>query len=66
MDASVYTRWFKDIRLEDVSLVGGKTASLGELYSVLMPQGVRVRNGFALLWAFAAKRQRITRKSQGF
>jgi pyruvate,water dikinase len=48
MDPSVYTRWFKDIRLEDVSLVGGKTASLGELYSVLMPQGVRVPNGFAL------------------
>ena len=48
MNASVYTRWFRDIRLEDVPLVGGKTASLGELYSVLAPQGVRVPNGFAL------------------
>jgi pyruvate, water dikinase len=48
MNASNYTRWFKDIRLEDVALVGGKTASLGELYSVLAPQGVRVPNGFAL------------------
>ncbi len=48
MNASVYTRWFKDIRLEDVPLVGGKTASLGELYSTLSPQGVRVPNGFAL------------------
>jgi pyruvate,water dikinase len=27
-----YIRWFGDIRLEDVPLVGGKTASLGELY----------------------------------
>src|SRR3974390_2845597 len=48
MNASVYTRWFRDIRLEDVPLVGGKTASLGELYSALSPQGLRVPNGFAL------------------
>src|SRR6516165_5589904 len=46
--ASDRIRWFKDIRLEDVPLVGGKTASLGELYSALAPQGVRVPNGFAL------------------
>ncbi|MGY3534488.1 phosphoenolpyruvate synthase [Bradyrhizobium sp. USDA 4452] len=45
---SDYTRWFKDIHLEDVPLVGGKTASLGELYSALAPQGIRVPNGFAL------------------
>jgi len=43
-----YLRWFRDIRLGDVPLVGGKTASLGELYSVLSKQGVRVPNGFAL------------------
>ena len=48
MNSSGYVRWFKDIRLEDVPLVGGKTASLGELYSALSPQGVRVPNGFAL------------------
>ena len=35
-----YVRWFKDIRLDDVPLVGGKTASLGELYGALSPQGV--------------------------
>ena len=46
--ASDHIRWFKDIGLEDVPLVGGKTASLGELYSTLSPQGVRVPNGFAL------------------
>ena len=28
-------RWFEEIRLEDVPLVGGKNASLGELYSEL-------------------------------
>jgi pyruvate,water dikinase len=48
MDTSAYIRWFRDIRLADVPLVGGKTASLGELYSALTPEGVRVPNGFAL------------------
>ncbi len=48
MKASGYISWFKDIRLEDIPLVGGKTASLGELYSALAPQGVKVPNGFAL------------------
>ncbi|NPV20547.1 phosphoenolpyruvate synthase [Bradyrhizobium aeschynomenes] len=48
MTASGYIRWFKDLRIEDVPEVGGKTASLGELYSALAPQGVRVPNGFAL------------------
>ena len=41
-------RWFKDIRLEDVGLVGGKTSSLGELYGALSGSGVQVPNGFAL------------------
>jgi pyruvate, water dikinase len=42
-----YIRWFEDIRLEDVGEVGGKTASLGELYS-LSGAGVLVPDGFAL------------------
>jgi pyruvate,water dikinase len=41
-------RRFGDLRIQDVPLVGGKNASLGELYSVLSTQGVRVPNGFAL------------------
>ncbi len=47
-DLPDYARWFADIRLSDVGLVGGKNASLGELYSVLSAQGVRVPNGFAI------------------
>ena len=43
-----YVLWFSDIRVGDVPLVGGKNASLGELYSTLSQQGVRVPNGFAL------------------
>jgi pyruvate,water dikinase len=45
---SDYVRWFNTIRLEDVPLVGGKNASLGELYHELGDVGVRVPNGFAL------------------
>ena len=40
-----YIRSFLEIGLNDVGLVGGKTASLGELYSVLSSQGVAVPNG---------------------
>ena len=48
MASQSYIRWFRDIRLGDVAAVGGKTASLGELYAVLARCGVRVPNGFAL------------------
>ena len=43
-----YIRSFLEIGLNDVGLVGGKTASLGELYSALASQGVTVPNGFAI------------------
>ena len=43
-----YIRWFRDIKLSDIAQVGGKTASLGELYNELGGEGVRVPNGFAL------------------
>ncbi len=43
-----FIRWFQDIRLEDVNQVGGKTASLGELYSALSGAGVLVPDGFAV------------------
>ena len=46
--ASDYLRWFRDIRIEDASLVGGKNASLGELYRELTTEGVHVPDGFAL------------------
>ncbi|WP_323991686.1 phosphoenolpyruvate synthase [Nguyenibacter sp. L1] len=41
-------RWFDAIRLEDLPLVGGKNASLGELYQALSAQGILVPNGFVL------------------
>jgi pyruvate,water dikinase len=47
-DAPCFVRWFHEIGLKDVSLVGGKNASLGELYRELTATGVRVPNGFAV------------------
>ena len=40
--------WFKDLRIKDVPVVGGKNASLGEMYSQLTKKGVNVPNGFAV------------------
>ena len=48
MPTPAYISWFADLRLKDVPLVGGKNASLGELYSALSAEGVRVPDGFAL------------------
>jgi pyruvate, water dikinase len=42
MEEQPYVRWFESIGLDDVPLVGGKNASLGELYGALTRQGVRV------------------------
>jgi pyruvate, water dikinase len=46
--AQDYVRFFSDIGLADVPLVGGKNASLGEMYRELTPHGLRVPNGFAI------------------
>lgn len=40
--------WLKEINSEQVKIVGGKTASLGEMYNNLSPLGIRVPNGFAI------------------
>ena len=40
--------WLKEIKIDDVPLVGGKNASLGEMYRNLAPLGINIPNGFAL------------------
>jgi len=42
-----YIRPFKDIRLTDIPIVGGKNASLGEMFSQLSAKGILVPDGFA-------------------
>lgn len=40
--------WFNEISKNDVALVGGKNASLGEMFSKLADKGINVPDGFAL------------------
>ncbi len=48
MDKTRYIRWFSELTIDDIPLVGGKNASLGEMYRELTPQGVKIPNGFAI------------------
>ena len=49
-----FTKWFEDLRIEDVPSVGGKNASLGEMIRNLSEKGVNVPSGFAVT-AYAYK-----------
>ncbi len=40
--------WFSEINNKDVPLVGGKNASLGEMYNKLTKKGINVPNGFTI------------------
>ncbi len=42
-----FVRWFDQIGMEDIGVVGGKNASLGEMVRELSPRGIRIPNGFA-------------------
>jgi len=48
MNTSPFIKWFADITIDDVPLVGGKNASLGEMVRELDSKGVKVSNGFAV------------------
>ena len=43
-----FISFFEEISLKDVPLVGGKNASLGEMFSKLSQKGINVPNGFAI------------------
>ena len=43
-----YIKRFAEIGLDDIDMVGGKNASLGEMFGSLADLGVRVPNGFAI------------------
>ena len=47
-DKNKYIRWFEETTIEDVPLVGGKNASIGEMYRELTSKGVRIPNGFSV------------------
>ena len=43
-----YVKFFNELGIEDVASVGGKNASLGEMYQNLTAEGVKVPNGYAV------------------
>lgn len=45
---SKYIRWFEETTIDDVPIVGGKNASLGEMYRELTSKGVKIPNGFSV------------------
>jgi len=46
-EPSAWTRWFSDLTIADVPLVGGKNASLGEMRRELSALGIPIPDGFA-------------------
>ena len=42
-----FIKFFQETTIKDVPVVGGKNASLGEMYKNLAGQGIKVPNGFA-------------------
>lgn len=47
MNSFSYVKFFEEFGIDDIASVGGKNASLGEMYQKLSQQGVRVPHGFA-------------------
>jgi pyruvate, water dikinase len=45
---SGYIRWFDEIGIDDIPLVGAENASLGEMCRELTGKGVKVPDGFAI------------------
>jgi pyruvate,water dikinase len=45
---TIYIKQFSEISLKDISLVGGKNASLGEMVKNLVPKGINIPDGFAV------------------
>ncbi|MCF8063076.1 MAG: phosphoenolpyruvate synthase [Deltaproteobacteria bacterium] len=43
-----FVLWFREIGIADVPMVGGKNASLGEMFQKLEGAGINVPNGFAI------------------
>ena len=55
MAGKKFVMWFNELEIKDVPVVGGKNASLGEMYQNLSKQGVKIPNGFAVT-AYAYRR----------
>jgi pyruvate,water dikinase len=62
--------WFKEISKGDIGLVGGKNASLGEMFSQLNKKGISVPDGFAATsfayWYFLKKNNLLPKLKEIF
>ena len=47
MSSKNFIKFFNELRIDDVPIVGGKNASLGEMYQKLSNKGINVPYGFA-------------------
>ncbi len=62
-----YILWYKDISAKDVFLVGGKNASLGEMFSKLTHRGINIPDGFAFsteAYRYFLKKNKIEKELQ--
>lgn len=48
MPKQKYILWFRETGIKDIELVGGKNASLGEMFRNLRKKGIRVPDGFSV------------------
>ena len=48
MSENKFIYWFSELGIKDVPIVGGKNASLGEMFTNLTNKGVQVPDGFAI------------------
>jgi pyruvate,water dikinase len=48
MSKQNYILWFDQISQKNLKLVGGKNASIGEMYNALTSKGIKVPYGFAI------------------
>ncbi|MBK7842502.1 MAG: phosphoenolpyruvate synthase [Bdellovibrionales bacterium] len=63
--SSQFIKWFEEISIQDISLVGGKNASLGEMFQRLTPQGINIPPGFAVTadaFSFLVDQSKISEK----
>jgi len=65
---STLIRYFRNIDMNDLSQVGGKNASLGEMFQKLTPLGIQVPDGFATTseayWQFIEKNRLRTQLTE--
>lgn len=67
---TVFIKHFSELQIEDLPIVGGKNASLGEMFSQLSAKGIAVPDGFAVTakgyWDFLNSNHLIPKLSNLF